>query len=444
MGQLSKMHRARRHRDQLTEFVQGNRGLARVPPSRTRTAANDPSAPGSLQSANTALRTRPPGTHDAVAFSAAGCPAPGTGPTRRTCGPFFKQTRPSCATSCARSPSCPATARILAPAIERSRNSTPGLTRRARARQHRQRARTAKNGRAICLRPWATRHHSVLSNQDGVGPVRQSMLLFTCGTLSISRASLIPREEPHALALTSCSPTQLQPVLPRELPSDQDPQPTPDRRTIGFVLTCGSCSPICGSGFGGAHPARPPGLPGSKSLSAGQRARHRADVRSAGVNVGTVVGLRLDLRTAVRSRRSSSRNSTRRSRATPERRYGSRHCSANLRRAPAPATAPRVSCATAAESPTGTLRLTSRSIRSFQPLTQDPSGVPGPGASPGGAVTGRGEDINAFFGYLPGFVDSSQRLLTTLTGQRPPSGASSPTRRVLQRDQRTPRHSYPA
>lgn len=51
--------------------------------------------------------------------------------------------------------------------------------------------------------PWANHStNSVLSAQDGVGPVRQSMIKFTCGTLSLLNGFLAnPKQNPTLTTL---------------------------------------------------------------------------------------------------------------------------------------------------------------------------------------------------------------------------------------------------
>jgi phospholipid/cholesterol/gamma-HCH transport system substrate-binding protein len=53
--------------------------------------------------------------------------------------------------------------------------------------------------------PWASHDtNSVLSSQDGVGPLRQSMLLFPCGILGLLNNTYIknPTQNPTLLTLT--------------------------------------------------------------------------------------------------------------------------------------------------------------------------------------------------------------------------------------------------
>ena len=52
--------------------------------------------------------------------------------------------------------------------------------------------------------PWANHDtNSALSAQDGIGPLRQSMLLFTCGTLNLVQGTYVknPSQNPTLLTL---------------------------------------------------------------------------------------------------------------------------------------------------------------------------------------------------------------------------------------------------
>ena len=84
------------------------------------------------------------------------------------------------------------TAKVLASATERLAKSTPGLTILARELNNivNELAYKPKHGQSyLFYLPWANHDtNSALSAQDGIGPLRQSMLLFTCGTLTWSRA----------------------------------------------------------------------------------------------------------------------------------------------------------------------------------------------------------------------------------------------------------------
>ena len=78
---------------------------------------------------------------------------------------------------------------IDAPDSARIAKSTPGLTTLARELDNivNELAYKPKSGQSYLFYiPWAVHDtNSVLSTQDGVGPLRQGMLMFTCGTLSL-------------------------------------------------------------------------------------------------------------------------------------------------------------------------------------------------------------------------------------------------------------------
>ena len=81
------------------------------------------------------------------------------------------------------------TARLLAPATEDLAKATPGLTTLAQELDNivNELAYKPRRGQSYLFYiPWAVHDtNSVLSTQDGVGPLRQGMLMFTCGTLSL-------------------------------------------------------------------------------------------------------------------------------------------------------------------------------------------------------------------------------------------------------------------
>jgi phospholipid/cholesterol/gamma-HCH transport system substrate-binding protein len=98
------------------------------------------------------------------------------------------------------------TAKLLAPATERLSRSTPGLTTLARELNNivNELAYKPAHGQSyLFYLPWANHNtNSVLSSQDGVGPLRQGELLFNCGTLSLLHGYLLaPTANPNLATL---------------------------------------------------------------------------------------------------------------------------------------------------------------------------------------------------------------------------------------------------
>lgn len=196
------------------------------------------------------------------------------------------------------------------------------------------------------------------------------------------------------------------------------PSPLRLAALIGFVLACVLTLSYLWTSFGGSVPLAPQGyrvlvaFPQANELATG------ADVRIAGVNVGTVVGLQLDaadnrsLATLEinkayapipRDTRATLRIKTLLGETFVELSPGSRSSGvlADHGRLPDGQVQPDV----ALDQILSTFDPKTR--RAFQAWMVDQAG----------AVQGRGQDINASFGLLPGFFDSSERLLSTLNSQ---------------------------
>ncbi|MGH3261688.1 MAG: MlaD family protein [Trebonia sp.] len=187
---------------------------------------------------------------------------------------------------------------------------------------------------------------------------------------------------------------------------------------VAFVLSVVIVLTYLWISFGGTIPLAPAGYRVKVAFPQANELATGADVRIAGVNVGTVVGLgvdRADNRTLAtlqvqskyapipRDTRAILRIKTLLGETYVELSYGN-HASGELPdggRLPDGQVAPTV----AIDQILSTFDPKTR--RAFETWMQ----------AQAGAVTGRGEDINSFFGYLPGFFAKSQRLLTTLNGQ---------------------------
>ncbi len=196
--------------DQLTTFVRGNAGVWRAFASQDESLRQTIRLlPGALTATNTALdKGTALGRTMQIAFSKLEPSARSLGPTLQELRPFFKQTTPVLKDdlrpfSIAAQP----TARLLAPATEKLAKATPGLTTLARELDNivNELAYKSKHGQSyLFYLPWANHDtDSLLSSQDGIGPLRQSMLLFNCGTLDLLNNTYAsnPKENPTLLAL---------------------------------------------------------------------------------------------------------------------------------------------------------------------------------------------------------------------------------------------------
>ena len=176
----------------LTAFVRGNEGVWHAFAQQDRNLEQTINLlPGALQSTNTALaRATTLGTTMRSAFSQLLPSARAFGPTMADLRPFFQATAPVIRDQLRPfSVKAQPTARLLAPATEDLAKSTPGLTTLAQELDNivNELAYKPRSGQSYLFYiPWAEHNtNSVLSTQDGVGPLRQGMLMFTCGTLSL-------------------------------------------------------------------------------------------------------------------------------------------------------------------------------------------------------------------------------------------------------------------
>jgi phospholipid/cholesterol/gamma-HCH transport system substrate-binding protein len=117
------------------------------------------------------------------------------GPTLVDLRPFFQQTAPVIRDQLRPfSVKAQPTARLLAPATKKLAKSTPGLTTLSKELNNivNELAYKSKGQNSYLFYvPWANHNtNSVLSSQDGVGPLRQGLLLFPCGSLSLLNSYL--------------------------------------------------------------------------------------------------------------------------------------------------------------------------------------------------------------------------------------------------------------
>lgn len=196
---------------ELTTFVRGNEGtwhaFAQQDQDLEQTIRLLPPA---LQSADTAFsHATSLGRTLQATFGELQPAASALGPTLVDLRPFFRQTTPVIRDQLRPfSVNAQPTAKLLAPATGRLAASTPGLTTLAHELDNivNELAYKPKGQQSYLFYvPWANHDtNSLLSSQDGVGPLRQGMLLFTCGTLNLLNNTYIknPSQNPTLLTLT--------------------------------------------------------------------------------------------------------------------------------------------------------------------------------------------------------------------------------------------------
>jgi phospholipid/cholesterol/gamma-HCH transport system substrate-binding protein len=176
----------------LTTFVRGNEGVFHAFAQQNHSLeAAIRLLPGALGATNTTLtHLTTLGETMRTAFSALMPGVRALGPTLSQLRPFFSQTAPVLGNQLRPfSIKAQPTARLLAPAMLKLAAATPGLTTLARELDNivNELAYKPRHGQGyLFYLPWDNHNtNSVLSSQDGVGPLRQGELLLTCGTLSL-------------------------------------------------------------------------------------------------------------------------------------------------------------------------------------------------------------------------------------------------------------------
>jgi phospholipid/cholesterol/gamma-HCH transport system substrate-binding protein len=193
----------------LTEFVRGNEGTWRAFAQQDQNLQQTIKLlPGALEPANSALQSAT--TLGNTLQTALGQLLPSArdlGPTLVDLRPFLRETTPVIRDQLRPfSIKAQPTARLLAPATRYLARSTPGLTTLARELNNivNELAYKPKHGQSYLFYvPWASHDtNSVLSSQDGVGPIRQSMLQFSCGTMSLLQGFIAnPKQNPTLTTL---------------------------------------------------------------------------------------------------------------------------------------------------------------------------------------------------------------------------------------------------
>jgi len=177
---------------QLTAFVQGNEGVWHAFAQQDQNLEQTIELlPAALGSANTALsHATTLGKTLQSSFSELLPSARALAPTLVDLRPFLRATTPVLRDQLRPfSIKAQPTAKLLAPATKDVASAAPGLTTLARELDNivNELAYKPKGQQSyLFYLPWASHDtNSALSSQDGVGPLRQSMLLYTCGTLSV-------------------------------------------------------------------------------------------------------------------------------------------------------------------------------------------------------------------------------------------------------------------
>jgi phospholipid/cholesterol/gamma-HCH transport system substrate-binding protein len=195
--------------NQLTSFVTGNEGTWRAFAAQDQALGQTIRLlPGALASTNTALVKAEALSHTLQsAFGQLEPSVRSLGPTLADLRLFFDRTTPVLKNDLRPfAVKAQPAAKVLAPATHKLAASTPGLKTLAQELNNivNELAYKPQHGQSYLFYvPWANHDtNSVLAAQDGVGPVRQSMLIFTCGTLSLLQGFLAnPDQNPTLTTL---------------------------------------------------------------------------------------------------------------------------------------------------------------------------------------------------------------------------------------------------
>jgi phospholipid/cholesterol/gamma-HCH transport system substrate-binding protein len=210
MGNLAKIaNELGNNESALTSFVRGNENTWHAFAQQNKNLEQTLSLfPGALQSADTALAHATTLAHTVRgSFTQLMPSVRALRPTLADLTSFFAKTAPVLGNQLRPfSIKAQPTAKLLAPATEQLSRSTPGLTTLARELNNivNELAYKPAHGQGyLFYLPWANHNtDSVLSSQDGVGPLRQGELLFNCGTLALVNNYLLdPKLNPNLATL---------------------------------------------------------------------------------------------------------------------------------------------------------------------------------------------------------------------------------------------------
>ena len=203
-GNLAKIATELGDRDsQLTAFVKGNEGVFRAISDQDQQLQQTIQLlPGALGATNTALtQATTLGKTLSSTLSSLDASARGLGPTLSDLRPFFNETTPVLRDQLRPfSVKAQPTAKELVPATHQLATATPHLGTLATELNNivNELAYKPKNGQSyLFYLPWANHDtNSVLSTQDGVGPIRRSLILFSCGAMQILQDLANPKNNP--------------------------------------------------------------------------------------------------------------------------------------------------------------------------------------------------------------------------------------------------------
>ncbi len=204
MGNLAQLATELGDRDsQLTEFVKGNEGVFRAISDQDQSLKQTIQLlPGALGATNTAVtQATTLGRTLSSTLGPLDTSARGLGPTLADLRPFFRETTPVIRDQLRPfSIKAQPTAKELVPAAHQLAQATPHLGTLATELNNivNELAYKPKNGQSyLFYLPWANHDtNSVLSTQDGVGPIRRSLILFSCGSLELLQDLANPKNNP--------------------------------------------------------------------------------------------------------------------------------------------------------------------------------------------------------------------------------------------------------
>jgi phospholipid/cholesterol/gamma-HCH transport system substrate-binding protein len=209
MGNLSKLAtELGDHDTQLTAFIQGNEGVFRALSNQDQALQQTIQLlPPALTATNTALtHATTLGNTLTSSLTQLEPSARGLGPTLKDLQPFFKETTPVLRDQLRPfSIKAKPTVKLLVPAADQLAKATPKLGTLAQELNNivNELAYKPKNGQSyLFYLPWANHDtNSVLSTQDGVGPVRRGLILFSCGSLQLLQDLADPKHNPTLATL---------------------------------------------------------------------------------------------------------------------------------------------------------------------------------------------------------------------------------------------------
>jgi phospholipid/cholesterol/gamma-HCH transport system substrate-binding protein len=204
IGNLAKLSTELGGREsELTEFVRGNAGVFRALASQDRNLQQTIALlPPALQATNGALaKATTLGRSLQTTLGELEPSARRLAPTLSDLRPFFRETTPVIRDQVRPfTVKAQPTAKLLAPATKDLADASPGLTTLARELNNivNELAYKPKHGQSYLFYvPWASHDtNSALSSEDGIGPVRRGLIMFSCGSLQLLQSLADPKHNP--------------------------------------------------------------------------------------------------------------------------------------------------------------------------------------------------------------------------------------------------------